>query len=167
MNNRPVIIELIEKGYNNAEIKSATHCTLRYIRNIRSEYNDSSPIPKLSRHKAPAENTLARKAYDMIKANPLLTDMEIADATGMARASVYCTRRRYFGLVNIKLNTYHIEYSTNSKKGAALVQAATQKEAEHKLVNALSLPLWAVDKVSMLRTLPAVMQLQHTDSYHF
>ena len=166
-NKKKQIFELINQNMNNIDIAETTGTSARYVSKIRQEFNESADKPIPSRHSKPAVGTKARQAYDLIKADPLLSDREVADALKIDRGSVWCTRRRYFGSANVKKRTYYIEYLDGTNTCSALVMAETQNEAETLLINKLPIPYHRISRVMMLRSLPSVIQLQSSSSYRY
>lgn len=95
---KPIIIELIEKGYNNHQVAVASGASLNYVVSIRADYNAVSPVVYRSQSLAPKVGTKSRIVYDFILANPSCGFTETVERTGMDRGLVGTIRRRLLSI---------------------------------------------------------------------
>lgn len=89
------IIDLIDQGYNNADIVEALACSNDYVRMLRAEYYHLTGQRKRSRHTKPKSGTKWREVYEFFLANPKATCAEASLATGANRGSCYKLRSYY------------------------------------------------------------------------
>lgn len=91
---KPVIIELIEKGYHNQRIAKAVGASINYVVTLRADYNAASPVVYRSRIAEPKIGTKSRIVYDFILANPDCSFTDTVKRTGMDQGLVGSIRRR-------------------------------------------------------------------------
>lgn len=95
------VIDLVEKGLNNAQIMQATGASYQTVLNVRRRYNEvvAPKDRKISVHKLtePKPGTRSRKIFDYILANPEATNREIIPTVGVTSKEVQMVRQRYIG----------------------------------------------------------------------
>lgn len=93
---KPIIIAMIEQGYDNAEISRALCTSNSNVSNVRVEYNQAAARPIPSRVAKPKQGTQSRKVYEFIKANPNASNKTTVEATGVNSGTCSKVRQRYF-----------------------------------------------------------------------
>lgn len=96
---KAAIISMVERGYSNVEIAGAIDRTVKYIRNLRAEYNKSAMVPKKSivcRVK-PKSGSQAEKAWLYLSKNPAASLGEVEKATGVPTGITCRVRQKYKG----------------------------------------------------------------------
>lgn len=97
-----IVYDLIEKGYNNADIAAAVDISVEQIRNMRRYFNQISPVKFKSRPSKritpliPKEGTMSRAVYDLIKQGVGDINTIIAE-TGAPHGVIHSVRVKFFG----------------------------------------------------------------------
>jgi len=96
---KAAIIDLIERGYSNVEIAGAIDRSVKYVSNLRWEYNQAAKVPKKSivcRAK-PSSGSLSEKAWLYLSKNPAASLWEVKKATGVPTGITSRVRQKYKG----------------------------------------------------------------------
>jgi hypothetical protein len=105
-----IVYELIEKGYNNADIAAAVNISTAQVRNMRTSLSRASGIKYPSRPSkcqapsAPKEGTMSRAVYDLIKSG-VDDAAEIRQLTGAAHGIIRAVKVRCFGYKPKRVDT--------------------------------------------------------------
>lgn len=96
---KAAIIDLIERGYSNVEIAGAIDRSVKYVSNLRWEYNQAAKVPKKSivcRIK-PKSGSLSEKAWLYLSKNPAASLWDVKKATGVPTGITSRVRQKYKG----------------------------------------------------------------------
>lgn len=96
---KAAIIDLIERGYSNVEIAGAIDRSVKYVSNLRWEYNQAAKVPKKSivcRIK-PSSGSQAEKAWLYLSKNPAASLWDVKKATGVPTGITSRVRQKYKG----------------------------------------------------------------------
>lgn len=96
---KAAIIDLIERGYSNVEIAGAIDRSVKYVSNLRWEYNQATKVPKKSivcRVK-PKSGSQAEKAWLYLSKNPAASLWDVKKATGVPTGITSRVRQKYKG----------------------------------------------------------------------
>jgi len=97
-----IVYNMIEQGYNNADIAAAVDISIEQIRNMRRYFNQISPVKFKSRPSKrivpsiPKEGTMSRSVYDLIKQGVEDIHTIIAE-TGAPHGVIHSVRIKFFG----------------------------------------------------------------------
>lgn len=96
-----IVYNMIEQGYNNADIAKALDLSPSQVCNMRSEFNKFSPIKyrsiqsKRAKLEEPKAGTMSHKIYTLIKSGVTKT-ADIKAATGAACGVIHSVRKKFF-----------------------------------------------------------------------